>query len=118
MSDTGLHAALYGEIRELAELVDVVIAEFLAGSLRPGMNDREDLAGRLKEMTDAPSSGLLLRYLGPSGGAVKQSWAELASALQQEPVPEWVPDRLERLARLLECGRSAALERLHGVDAR
>ena len=118
MSDTGLHAALYGEIRELAELVDVVIAELMAGRLPSGVNDREELAKRLKEMTDASSSGLLLRYLGPSGGAVKQSWAELASALQQEPVPEWVPDRLERLARLLECGRSAALERLHSVDAR
>jgi hypothetical protein len=114
MSDAGLHAGLYGEIREFAELVDSVIADVSIGSAQPG-NQRK-LAERLKDLTAAGGSGLMLRYLGPAWG--RQNWADLADALQQDPAPPWMPDRLERLARLLDSGRSAALARLHGIDYR
>jgi hypothetical protein len=118
MSDTGLHAGLYNEIRDLAELVDTVISEFALGTARARGNNVQQLAGRLEELTGAPSVGLLLRYLGPDNGSGRRRWGELAAALRQEPAPTWVPARLEQLARILENGRSAALERLRGVDTR
>lgn len=112
MSDTGLHAGLYGEIREFAELVNSVIADVSLGTAQQG--NRRRLADRLKDIT--AGGGLMMRYLGPSSS--RQTWADLADALQQEPAPPWMPDRLEKLARLLDSGRSAALARLHGIDAR
>ena len=114
MSDTGLHAGLYGEIREFAELVDFVIADVSLGTGQPG--NRRKLADRLKDITASGGGGLMMRYLGPSSS--RQTWADLADALQQEPAPPWMPDRLEKLARLLDSGRWAALARLHGIDAR
>ncbi len=114
MSNAGLHAGLYGEIREFAELVDSVIAEVSVGTGQP--DNRRRLAERLKDITAAGGGGLMMRYLGPASG--RQNWADLADALQQDPSPSWMPDRLESLARLLDSGRSAALARLHGIDAR
>jgi hypothetical protein len=114
MSGAGLHAGLYGEIRELAELVDAVIADVTIGTAPPG--NRHRLVERLKDITAAGGSGLMMRYLGPTWG--RQNWADLADALQQDPAPAWMPDRLEQLARLLDSGRSAALARLHGIDPR
>jgi hypothetical protein len=116
MSNIGLHAGFYGEIREFAELVDSVIADISLGA--PGPANRQKLADRLKDMTATGSDGLLLRYLGPDSGITRQSWVDLAGALQQDRSPAWVSDRLESLARLLDSGRSAALERLHGIDVR
>lgn len=116
MSNTGLHAGFYGEIREFAELVDSVIADISMGAAQPAA--RRKLAERLEEISRPSSNGLLLRYLGPGPAAARQDWVDLATALQQDVTPAWMPDRLENLARLLDRGRSAALERLHGVDAR
>jgi len=56
-----------------------------------------------------------MRYLGPTSR--KENWGDLVDALQRDPAPLWVSERLEGLARLLDSGRSAALARLHGVDA-
>jgi hypothetical protein len=116
MSNTGLHAGLYGELRDFAELVDTVIAEMSTGSTQPAA--RKKLAERLQEITAPSAGGLLLRYVGPAPSGARQNWADLAIALRQDPAPAWVPDQLENLARLLDRGRSAALERLHGVDVR
>lgn len=114
MSDIGLHGSLYGEIRELAELVDAVIGE-ISVDARDSSNRRK-LADRLVDMTAADSRGLVMRYLGPI--SVRQNWGELADALRRDAAPPWVGDRLEVLARILDTRRSAALARLHGVGAR
>jgi len=116
MSNTGLHAGFYGEIRDFAELVDSVIADMSVGTA--DSINRQKLAERLNQMTGPGSRSLLLRYLGPGPTGARQNWANLADALQENPTPVWVPERLENLARLLDGGRSAALERLHGVDFR
>ena len=112
MSDIGLHGGLYGEIREFAELVDAVISDIAIGTLEAA--NRRKLSDRLKDIT--ATGGLVMRYLGPASS--QHNWAELAEALQREPSPPWMSDRLEALARLLDTRRSAALARLHGVGAR
>ena len=55
MSDIGLHGSLYGEIRELAELVDLVISDMAVG--RQDASSRRQLAERLADMTAAGSRG-------------------------------------------------------------
>jgi hypothetical protein len=114
MSDIGLHGGLYGEIRELAELVDLVIADLAAGAPRTAI--RRKLADRLGDITRSGSRGLAIRYLGSA--SAQQNLAELADALQNDLAPPWINDRLEGLARLLDTRRSAALERVHGVGSR
>jgi hypothetical protein len=114
MSDIGLHGSLYGEIREFAELVDAVITD-VATDAHDGAN-RCRLADRLTDMTAAGSRGLIMRYLGPA--SARQNWRELAEALQRDPAPPGIAERLEALARLLDTRRSAALARLHGIGAR
>jgi hypothetical protein len=114
MSDIGLHSSLYGEIREFAELVDVVIADFATGA--PGATSRRKLAERLKDIAGPGSRGLAIRYLGPA--SAQQNLAELADALQDDPAPAWISHRLEALARLLDTRRSAALARVHGIGSR
>lgn len=112
MSDIGLHGSLYGEIREFAELVDGVISDLAVGTNNPG--SRRKLAERLRDITG--TGGFAMRYLGPT--SARQNWGELVDALQHDPAPTWVGERLEALARLLDTRRSAALARLHGVGAR
>jgi hypothetical protein len=112
MSDIGLHGSLYGEIREFAELVDAVIADIALGTRESA--SRRKLAERLADIT--ATSGLVMRYLGPA--SARQNWANLADALQRDPAPPWIAERLETLARLLDTRRSAALARLHGAGAR
>lgn len=114
MSDIGLHAGLYGEIREFAELVDFVISDIASGTREPQCLHK--LVGRLDDMGSADSRGLVMRYLGPT--ATHHNWADLAKALRTEPRPQDAIDRLEALARLLDTRRSAALARIHGIDAR
>jgi hypothetical protein len=114
MSDIGLHGSLYGEIRELAELVDAVITD-IAVDGRDAANRRK-LAERLTDMTAPDSRGLVMRYLGPASAL--QNWGDLADALRHDPAPPWITDRLEALARLLDTRRSTALARLHGTGAR
>jgi hypothetical protein len=114
MSDIGLHGSLYGEIRELAELVDLVISDIAVDG--QDAISRRQLAERLTDMTAAGSRGLVMRYLGPT--AALHNWGDLAEALRHEPVPAGITDRLETLARALDMRRSAALARLHGNGAR
>jgi hypothetical protein len=114
MSDIGLHGGLYGEIREFAELVDVVIADLAVGT--PGATSRRKLAERLRDITGTGSRGFVIRYLGPA--SVQQNLAELADALQNDPAPPWMNERLEALARLLDTRRSAAFARVHGIGSR
>jgi hypothetical protein len=114
MSDFGLHAGLYGEIREFAELVDSVIADITVETREP--SQWRKLAERLDDIGAADSRGLVMRYLGPT--AARQNWSELAQALRADPTPEGTIERLESLARALDTRRSAALARIHGVDAR
>lgn len=113
MSDIGLHGSLYGEIREFAELVDVVLADLATGT--PGATSRRKLAERLRDITGTGSRGLVIRYLGPA--PAPQNLAELADALQGDPAPAWMSGRLEALARLLDTRRSAALARVHGIGS-
>ena len=114
MSDIGLHGSLYGEIRELAELVDAVITDIVVNARDAG--NRHRLADRLTDMTTAGSRGLIMRYLGPA--SARENWSDLAEALRQDPTPPRITDRLEVLARLLDTRRSSALARLHGIGAR
>lgn len=111
MSDIGLHGSLYSEIREFAELVDAVITDITVGTCE--VTNRRKLAERLKDIT--ATGGLVMRYLGPASS--QHNWKELGEALQRDPDPPWMSDRLEALARLLDIRRSAALARLHGVGA-
>ena len=113
MSNIGLHGGLYGEIREFAELVDVVIADLAVGT--PSGASRRKLAERLRDITSSGSRGLVIRYLGPA--SPQQNLAELADALQNDTAPPWMKVRLEGLARLLDTRRSAAFARVHGIGS-
>jgi hypothetical protein len=117
MSNAGLQAGLYGEIRSLSELVDAVIADLSSGGARTS-NARSELSMRLREMTSAGSGARLLRYMLPGTEMPAQAWSTLPDALDQEPAPAGLSERLEAFARILDRSRSAAFERLRGVDAR
>lgn len=116
MSNAGLQGTLYGEIRLLSELVDAVIAD-LSVDTHTSSRSRSELSKTLRELTTAGSAALLLRYAPPGAELAARSWAALPDALDQDPAPSNLAERLEALARILDRSRSAAFERLRGVGA-
>ncbi|WP_122401333.1 hypothetical protein [Bradyrhizobium vignae] len=116
MSNTGLQAGLYSEIRTLSVLVDTVIADLSTGA--PGSSAaRTELSKLLRHMMAGGSSAHLMRYLLPNSEAPAKTWSGLPDALERDPAPPDLAERLETLARILDRSRSAAFERLR-VDAR
>jgi hypothetical protein len=112
MSNTGLHAGFYDEIRAFGELVDAVITDLSVGSDSDA--NRRELAEKLAAMSEPACEVLLLRYLGPGSTAERKRIGDLAKALKEQPDADWVSQHLENLARLLDGGRSLAVARLHG----
>lgn len=116
MSNAGLQAGLYAEIRALSVLVDAVIVDLSSGSARTSA--RSELSKRLRQIMSGGSNAHLMRYMLPNSDVPTQTWSSLPEALDQDPAPAGLAERLETLARILDRSRSAAFERLRGVDAR
>lgn len=116
MSEAGLGATLYGEIRELSELVDAVIAD-LSNEPASSTLARVELARILRELTATGPSIHLLRFATPGSEGMVREWSALPEILDQQPAPIGLVERLEALARVLERSRSVAFGRLRGIGA-
>jgi hypothetical protein len=122
MSDPGLYAHLYVQLRDCAELIDHVIIDLETTTGSSGAKEREALAFLLRTLQSAPASNLsatlLANVLRESRVAGKANWNEIADAIDRGDASKTVIGQLEELARAVESERAEMHARIQGSHAR
>lgn len=122
MSDPGLYAHLYAQLRDCAELIDRVIIDLETAGGASGSKEREALAGLLRLLQAAPASNLsamlLSNVLRENEVARRANWGQIADAIDKGDGSDAVIGQLEELARALESERADMHARFHSSHAR
>jgi hypothetical protein len=117
MTNPGLYADLYQQMRELADLVDNVLIG-LKDSPTIGKAEREKLAQTLSSLSEENPDNLSDRLLGvilTSGQSDnRQKWKNLSSSLAMDSTDKQLLEDLEQFAQLLEQRQSVALAKMRG----
>jgi len=117
MSDMGLYAGLYEQIREYAELVDGVLIALKEGKSSPSDTPRKELGRLLANLAENGGDDLSARRIAMilrSKTDFDPKWSEVGSALLSDKVDEKTVDLLENLAQSLEEDQAATVARMRG----
>ena len=119
MSDTGLHANFYEQVRGYAQQLDELLIH-LTSSAANGPTDLtrqvELLVGQLRE--PSKTEGVALQFLSFQARHRRlfsdKHWLEIAEGLRSYSISPPLLDRLEILARFLEEQRAGAVAKMRG----
>lgn len=119
MSDTGLHANFYEQVRGYAQQLDELLIQLSspAATIHSDLTKRvELLVGQLRE--PSRSEGIALQLLSFQARHRRlfseKHWLEIAESLRSNSISPPLLDRLEVLARFLEEQRAGAVAKMRG----
>ncbi len=122
MSDRGLYSALYGQLRDCAELIDDVIVDLETAGRVSTEKRRRTLSGYFRALEAAPASNvsaaLLWNVLCENKAQQRADWSEVADAIDRCDASDGVMGQLKDLAQLLEVERAELNARIRGSSAR
>jgi hypothetical protein len=118
MSNPGLYASIYQQIREFAELVDMVLISLKSGTSQANDVSRQKLIALLTSLSattwDSLPTRMISILLRDKDKATQQQWARLAQALSADiPDPTVITD-LENLAISLEQEQTGTMTKMRG----
>jgi hypothetical protein len=122
MSEPGLYAHLYSQIRDCAELIDDVIIDLETGGEKSAHKERETLADLLRTLQRAPfttlSTTLLLTVLKDKRVSPTADWGMVADGIMRGDASQAIVQPLGELARALETERAGVQARIQSSYAR
>lgn len=118
MSNPGLYASIYQQIREYAELVDTVLIGLKAGTSTVNDSPRQQLGRLLLTLSgdtwDSLPIRLIALMLRDKDKINKQKWATLGNTLLSEHPASSVIKDLEDLAMVLEQEQVGTITKMRG----
>lgn len=118
MSNPGLYASMYEQIREYAELVDTVLIGLKSGTSQPHDPSRQKLGNLLitlaGETWDSLPTRMIALMLRDTRKTNQQKWEQLGQALLAEELDPTFTKDLEDLAIALEHEQAGTITKMRG----
>lgn len=118
MSNPGLYASIYQQIREYAELVDTVLIGLKSDTSTVNDTARQQLGGLLLTLAGDTWESLPIRLIAlmlrDKDNTNQQRWEKLGQALLSEQLEPFVIKDLESLAILLEQEQVGTIAKMRG----